>query len=229
MKHKCNNCNNEVDLPARSLFDGYSKTLYQTMLDNVICELCGSLASMKKELPREIYMKNLKRSGIPIPLTYWDESLGNTVLLDFIWRNQHKSLFIPGKTGTCKTRCVISAASRIMWADPSIRIQYHSAIELRKKASHAQKEEREYKKFMENLFVCDFLILDDLGKSTATPASREFFFDLIDRCNTHKKRIWITTEDNGDGIRGFMGVQHGDAFVRRLKDMCFCYNPNKIK
>lgn len=161
----------------------------------------------------------------------------NPELFEFVRANIDRSIWAAGHTGLCKTRIIQHFA---MEALKTRTVLYWPCCDLMNYLStHSLKIDT----IMQAILTVDLLILDDVGKETATMAKMKYLFNIVDRRYNawdqlkrinngslnplwirRKERslgaqIWFTTQDDGSGVNENMGPVDGPAFIRRLQEM----------
>lgn len=198
-------------------------------------EIAARMEELDKSYTRRLADSNLERYR----MSYDPQHPGaNPELLGFVQQNIDRSLWLAGHTGLCKTRIVHRFAMEAM---KTRTVLYWPCADLMNYLStHSLKIDT----IIKPIIFADLLIIDDVGKETATPAKMKYLFNIVDRrynawdqCRKinngslnplwirRKERslgaqIWITTNDDGSAVNANMGPVDGPCFIRRLQEMC---------
>jgi DNA replication protein DnaC len=166
----------------------------------------------------------LTASGLIQGYLAWDAAKGNNHLLSFVraYGGSH-SLFIGGSTGLGKSRSVTVAAYERLVRQQDRRVRYCFFPEMASLyAGLYSVSTMEPVVFLDKLGSADLLILDDVGNETLTERVADGLFQLVDRRIRENRRVWVTTQLDGDGLTERVGYR-GGALLRRLREMCLPY------
>ena len=146
------------------------------------------------------------------------------------WVRNHKAgctrgLSLIGRSGLGKTRIAYLALKACH--DSGERVFAIRAKELAAAAVRAagggNANSRQQDEATQTLRACisaDVLLLDDLGKGSATPRVIESIEDLIEDRTANKRPIIWTSNAGGDWLEEFFGPDSGPPIVRRLSEFC---------
>jgi DNA replication protein DnaC len=152
------------------------------------------------------------------------------------WLKEPKNFFVfQGNAGTSKTY-VLAAAVKFFYLNKPDRVHLDSNKELIPLPPHMRKfTEKSYYEWVKGNFDCvdynvamqeiadyDILIIDELGKTTATDWQVEQLFDLIDRRYNSMKPTMIASNFTFDELKDHYGHAWGRYLVSRLKDKGNC-------
>ena len=222
----CSICGKDVllDMTSYNELDADWQKKLGGILKRVSCEDC--CASDKRERRKRMARHRLGKTGIPEPFIKWDRTLGNNPMIEWVWKNRKKSMFITDDYGAGKTRAVCATGaveSQDQW------VLFFRTVDLLKTISGLYGSSMvDCRQFIETLKRCDILILDDFGKEKLTDRAGESVFDVIDSRYTHSKPVWITTNLNGQEMITKLGEDRGKAVVRRLSEMCEQWIPTEV-
>lgn len=235
IENTCKDCGEkmEADIPE----DGPGIEQLKNLFYNaVICESCYEIRKQEREkgtLDEQVQhlYEQAKICGIPKEMLNWDSQIGNNDLLNKVWNNRSKSLWLASEYRTGKTRSVIRCASVMLWQNElsASQLMYWRVPDLRRyltrlaRNDDSEKEEREYQK----LANVKLLILDDLDKGAMTDVGLETLWRIIDdRIARPWGIIWVTANQGGSKLAGKWTENNeyrretAEAITARLREMC---------
>jgi hypothetical protein len=192
----------------------------------VNCEACAAAVreqlygKEEPESPEALRERRLGECGIP-DLGRWRRELAWNLgeVRDWVWhRRYRKSLWLSCRqSGIGKTLGCYDVAQElalegedVMWID-CVQWFRETCMMLASDPEGAEERIRRAKR-------CSLLILDEVGKQSATTRSLEILWDVIDaRTRVLRRRTWLTTNLDGEGLARFVGVQF-ETVRRRLQD-----------
>lgn len=112
--------------------------------------------------------------------------------------NREKGIIFTGNPGLGKTFLSSCIAKELM--DMGKSVIYKRAPRLFMLYNEYRFSRDKDREFLENLYGCDLLIIDDLGVEEVNQSSRAFFIDLLDERGARSKKTIITTNLNMNEI-----------------------------
>ena len=217
MKQPCKteNCPNEVEVPDDPMLAKF------TFFCAACCERFSAeakardekalrdsrLAAWKKICPPDFQATDISR--LPIP------AKAQEILS---WNYGRKGLLLHGKTGKGKSRCAWLLCERIFYSGKSIQIL--GAMSGFEYAGVFEGGGRAVVDWIDRRAKCGLLFCDDVFKVKLTDSFEAAVFAIVDYRMSHGLPIMATLNDTGETLAGRMSADRGDAFVRRLKEMC---------
>lgn len=203
----------------------------------VMCDTCAEQHQHEKtngtpEQRRQRFFEKARGVGLPDGMIGWDESAGNNELLNEVWANREKSLWLAGEHRTGKTRSVVRTAAVMLWREEldETQLVYWRIPDLRKHLANmaggddSRREQEEYHR----LGSVDVLILDDLDKGAMTDAGLEALWRIVDdRVARPAVRTWVTANTGSRDLveQWIEGHEHrretAVAIITRLREMCY--------
>jgi DNA replication protein DnaC len=186
----------------------------------ILCDGCFEIRQRKDTaaLNRRAHLARVQASNIPAEIIAWDPAIGNNTLKKQILDYRNYWLWIAGPSGICKTRAVCAVADRML-ADPAEPvIYYYRAVDLAERVTaEFTGRQKSAAAFKTELCRADLLIIDDLGKEKLTERGAEFLYSVIDARYISGRRLWITTNVNGQELE----TRLGEPVLRRLREKCY--------
>lgn len=188
------------------------------------CENCRAEVEKQEAIEREKRRRAdlLEKAEIPIKFLEWDKSKGDNQLARLIRDNSHRSMFICGKNGNCKTR---AAAINIKFeiTQDGKRCRFIRWSDLAAGYARVCKMSSENSQnYIEQILTYDVLLIDDVGKRRITETAGELLYDMIDLVYSGSSRtvLWFTANKTlADFANQFENLDLGDAVVSRFDRM----------
>lgn len=134
------------------------------------------------------------------------------------WNYGPRGLLLHGKTGSGKSRCAWLLAGKVFSSGKSVKV-LDSMAGFRYGAAF-QNGGRDAEEWVESFCKCGLLLCDDVFKVKLTDSFEAAIFAITDYRLTHDLPVVATLNDTGQTLASRMSDDRGDAFVRRLKEMC---------
>lgn len=235
MKAECARCNKEIELTLATL-EGDNDSMIAAVMERmlkrkiaskqVLCDQCDEIkkqeeapkkAKSKEELTAEWYRVTPPefRKKLNHEAPGFSKANLNKVLA---WEYGPKGLLVYGKTGRCKTRFVYRLLAKMIGEGRTCEAVSHPQFRLR--CSMAYENNRAFLHWWWTLLKCDVLFIDDLGKGHITPASEEFFCELVDYRMAHNKPTIYTTNDDMQTLQSRLSEDRGGPIIRRIVEFC---------
>lgn len=141
---------------------------------------------------------------------------------DFDPRGGRGLVFI-GDTGGGKTRLLCKVAQRVVMSyRMTARIFWPGEFQVA--VAERLRSERSFAAWRRELLAVDFLAIDDLFANQMTERTEGALFDILDDRMRWEKPLGVTTQKNGDDVRGgARDPKRAEAFARRLRESCDLY------
>ncbi len=134
------------------------------------------------------------------------------------WNYGRKGLLLHGKTGRGKSRCAWLLCERVFFGGKSVQVL--GALAGFEYAGIFESGARAANEWIERRCKCGLLFFDDVFKVKLTDSFEAAVFAIVDYRLAHGLPILATLNDTGETLAARMTSDRGDAFVRRLKEMC---------
>ena len=217
MKKKCKfeSCANEVECPDDPLLSRFT----------LFCpECCQRLAAESKTKAEESLRFELSKKWQSIcPPSFRDtriELLPRPEKAQEImaWNYGKTGVLLHGKTGKGKSRCAWLLCEKVFNSGKSIQVL--NALAGFEYAGIFEGGARAAQEWIDRRCKCGLLFFDDVFKVKLTDSFEAAVFAIVDYRIAHELPILATLNDTGDTLSKRMSEDRGEAFVRRLKEMC---------
>lgn len=184
------------------------------------CETEREEAEVRRKMA--IYARdNAIKAGAPEEFLEWDRQQGNVPLMNFIWKNRKKSLFLIDEPDTNKTRCLSAIVKKLFEFDYSRRIQFFNFNDMATK--YLALSSRSYEaadSFKRSISSLDLLIIDDFGKKRITEAVGDMLYYVFNRIYERNALVWISA-NKASGIlqTRFEHEETGEVIFSRFNRM----------
>lgn len=260
----CRRCGRHIETPdvIRSM---RNESAAKFAAANLVCEECSKqvrreseqaerLADLEERRAKleEKYLERLDESGLDTYALSFDSGFpgANNDLLNWTVSHVDSCMWVVGRSGLGKTRC-IQAAARLAAHDRTIR--YWPVLDLAARLTETAKKPEAT---LWDIYRADLLILEDLGKEPLTAARLASLSAIVDRryagwdqarriqggdepryglgfgVGKLGGQIWITSQLEPEAlIEKLSAVDQYDAsaIVRRLSEMCVLHRAEAFR
>ena len=260
----CRRCGRHIETPdvIRAIVD---ESTAKFAASNLVCEKCSEQVRHESELAErdldlaerraaldDKYQDRITESGLDTYALTFDPNHpeANRALMNWVTAHVDSCMWIVGRSGLCKTRC-IQAAARIAAHERTVR--YWPVMDLAARLTETAKKPEA---FLWDIYKADLLILEDLGKEPLTAARLASLSAIVDRryagwdqarrlqggddphfwlwFGTGKLggQIWITSQMEPDALVAKLSAvdqYDASAIVRRLSEMCVLHRAEVVR
>jgi DNA replication protein DnaC len=200
MRFQCKNCKDTGYLESKKCTCLVQKEIEQ------LYKKSNMSSNFKKEnfdMFRLDYYSNESEEGKVSPRENMKNIYMTTINYTRNFDAHEKNLFFIGKPGLGKTFLCNSIAKDLL--DSGKSVIYQSApdlIDAIRKYKFDFDKENENAPYLEELYNCDLLIIDDLGTELSTQFSNLAIYNILNRRLINNKKIIISTNLNTDELMG---------------------------